>query len=40
MGFDSYSFFSFPGFDWGKNVVIFGVEIVHQCILIIRKNIY
>ena len=40
MGFDSYSFFSFPGFDWGKNVVIFGLEIVHQCILIIRKNIY
>ena len=24
--FHSRSLFSFPGFDWGKNVVIFGVE--------------
>ena len=25
-GFDSRSFFSFPGCAWGKNVFIFGVD--------------
>ena len=38
IGFDSRLLFSYAGFDWGKNVVIFGV--VHQCILIIRKKRY
>ena len=27
IGFDSCSLFSFPNFDWRKNVVIFGVDI-------------
>ena len=26
IGFDFYSLFSVPNFDWGKNVAIFGVE--------------
>ena len=26
VGFDSHSLFSYPGFDWSKNVVIFGVD--------------
>ena len=26
IGFDSRSLFSFPNFDWGKNVVILGVQ--------------
>ena len=25
-GFDSHSIFSLPNFDWGKNVIIFGVD--------------
>ena len=25
IGFDSHSLYSYPGFDWGKKVVIFGV---------------
>ena len=27
IGFDSDSFFSIPNFDWGKNAIIFGVDI-------------
>ena len=26
VGFNSCSLFSDPGFDWGKNVVVFGVD--------------
>ena len=26
IGFDSHLLFSFPNFDWGKDVVIFGVD--------------
>ena len=26
IGFDSDSFFSFPNFDWGKYVIVFGVD--------------
>ena len=26
IGFDLYLFFSFPNFDWSKNVIIFGVD--------------
>ena len=26
IGFDSCSFFLIPNFDWGKNVIIFGVD--------------
>ena len=26
IGFDSGSLFSIPNFDWGKNVIIFGVD--------------
>ena len=26
IGFDSYSLFSIPNFYWGKNVIIFGVD--------------
>ena len=26
IGFDSRSIFSLPNFDWGKNVIIFGVD--------------
>ena len=26
IGFDSSSLFSIPNFDWGKNVIIFGVD--------------
>ena len=26
IGFDSRSLFSIPNFDWGKNVIIFGVD--------------
>ena len=39
IGFDSRSLFSVPNFDWGKNVLIFGVEIVHQCICIRKKKV-
>ena len=28
VGFDSYSLFSIPTFDWGKNVIIFGVDMI------------
>ena len=27
IGFDSCSLFSIPNFDWGKNAIIFGVDI-------------
>ena len=26
IGFDSHSLFSIPNFDWGKNIIIFGVD--------------
>ena len=26
IGFDSGSFFSYPGFDWSRNAIIFGVD--------------
>ena len=26
IGFDSYSLFLIPNFDWGKNAIIFGVD--------------
>ena len=46
IGFDSRSLFSIPDFDWGKNVVIFGVDMSssvhaydkHKGILILDKE--
>ena len=35
--FDSWSLFSIPSFDWGKNIVIFGVDTSSSlCTLIIK----
>ena len=35
IGFASLLLFSYPDFNWGKTVIVFGV--VHQYLLIIRK---
>ena len=40
IGFDSRSLFLFLNFDWGKNVVIFGVDNSSLVIMIIRKKIH
>ena len=38
IGFDSGSLFSVQNFDWGKNVVIFGVD-MNELIFIIKEKI-
>ena len=38
IGFDSGSLFSVQNFDWGKNVVIFGVD-MNELILVIKEKI-
>ena len=37
-GFDSRSLFSLPNFDWGKNVIIFGVVLLYM--FITKKKIF
>ena len=37
--FYSHSLFLFPNFDWNKNINIFRVDNIFQCMLIIKKDI-